>query len=138
MAVFRTLSSNIVGRALYKASKNFTPIAEKFYLDNFEKEGYNINGFVKWKPLTEMTKSIRTKKGFPYPQYKILQNTGRLKRGIKVKPTTKGINIFNNVSYASEQNQERPFIYESQILEQKFVDFIGQTITTELNNIRWL
>ena len=138
MAVFRTLGSSIVKKGLYKASRNFVPIAQKFYLDNFEKEGYNINGFVRWKELTEMTKSIRKKKGFPYPQYKILQNTGRLKRGIKVRATTQGISIFNNVSYAQEQNDIRPFIYESAELQQKFADYIGQTITNELNNIRWL
>lgn len=138
MAVFRTLGSSIVKKGLYSASKKFIPIAEKFYRDNFENEGWKPSGFIKWKPLTEMTKSIRKKKGFPYPQYKMLQNTGRLKRGIKVRATTQGINIFNNVSYAQEQNDIRPFIYQSEELQQKFADFIGETITTELNNIRWL
>lgn len=138
MAVFRTLGQNVVQKGFFRASKKFEQIAKDFYLDNFEREGYNMNGFVKWKPLTKMTESIRKKRGFPYPQFKILQNTGRLKRGIKVKATTQGINIYNTVRYAQEQNDVRPFIYESQYLLDQYKKLIGDSITTELNNIRWL
>lgn len=127
-----------MNRFIYKATKSFTPMAEKFYLENYDKEGYYTDRFIKWKDLTDFTKKKRDAMGFPYPQYKILVNRGKLRRGIKVKATTKGLNVFNNVSYASEQNDVRPFIYESDKLIEDYVKHLEKELTIELNNIRWL
>lgn len=138
MAVYKSIVTNLISRSIYKASKKFVPIASKFYLENFDKQGYNINGFVKWADLTDLTKRLRASKGFPYPQFNILVNTGRLRRGIKVNATTKGLNIFNNVSYADELNDYRPFIYASDVLINKYVSEIEKTIVNDLNSIKWI
>jgi len=144
MAVFRTLEANFdwgkkVKGAIYKASKSFVPIAQKWYLDKYDREGYMPgNNFINWKDLTNATLKMRAKKGFPYPQYKKLVNSGKLRRNLKVVATTKGINIFNNTDYADEQNDIRPFIYESEQLTQQFANHLANNIASELNNMRWL
>ena len=138
MARYRSIGTGFMNRAIYRATKLFAPMAEKFYIENFDKEGYYNNRFIRWKDLSEFTKTLRAKNGFPYPQYKILVNKGKLKRGIKVKATTKGLNVFNNVSYASEQNDVRPFIYESDKLIEDYVKHLEKELTVELNAIKWL
>lgn len=61
---------------------------------NFQREGRPIH----WKPLSEMTKKFRRKKG---AGAKILQDTGRLKRSISAIPIKDGIRVGTNVQYAS-------------------------------------
>jgi len=139
MAVFTSYKiEGLIGRITFKVSKKLQPIVDDFYKDAFAKEGsYFAGGFVKWKDLAESTLAIRQKNGYPYPEYPMLVNTGKLLEGFRIIPTTKGLNIVNNVSYAAEQNKVRPFIYPSPQLMTLLTQEIQNGAVEEiLNNIR--
>lgn len=134
----KTNPIQLINSSIARASKLFATIAKNFYLQNYDLEGYNINGFVRWAELTDFTKTIRAKKGYPYPQYKILVNSGKLRSGLQVVPNKSGITIVDNVSYASEQNDTRPFIYVSDVLNNKYVTILENQIVNDLNNMKWI
>lgn len=122
---------------IYEGSKSFIPVAEKFYGDRFDREGWQPNTFKKWKPLTKSTLKARKSKGFPYPQYPMLVNTGRLKKSIKYKASRDGLSIFTTLKYAWYNNQKRPFIYRSGLLTIQYNRHLANYVADKLNSMKW-
>lgn len=124
-------------RWIYEASKSFIPIAKKFYEDRFDREGWQPNRFVRWEELANSTKVARKSKGFPYPTYPMLVNTGKLKESIRYVATTDGLNIFSNLEYAKYNNTKRPFIYKSGLLTIQYNRHLANYIADKLNSMKW-
>jgi len=116
-------------RVLDIVIRNTRPVLNDFYNDSFNSEGSNLNGFVKWKDLTDLTLKIREKKGFPYPEYGMLINTSKLVTGFRINKVSQfKLRISNTVDYAKKQNDEREFMYPS----PKLIDFITNSLDTEI------
>ena len=122
---------------IFEATKSFIPKAEKFYGDRFDREGWQPNTFKKWKPLAKSTLKIRKSEGYPYPQYPMLNKTGRLKRSIKYKASNRGLSIFTTLKYAWYNNRTRPFIYRSGLLTIQYNKHLNDYIADKLNNMKF-
>ena len=148
MAAVRSLGVNLpnkrgISQLIYEGTKSFIPIAQRFYLKNFEMEGYRPNGFVKWKDLKESSKKWRKSNGFPYPTFPMLVNTGKLKKSIQFramrqagtiggKLVDKGLVIYTLLDYAEINNKSRPFIYSSETLNQQYADYLARYIASKI------
>jgi hypothetical protein len=129
---------NRVGRAIFTAAKTFTPAIIKWYKDQYDKEQSKPQGItIPWRPLKQSTLDWRRKIGKPYPTYKMLNISGKLRNSIKVKPKPTGFTIFTNVDYGKYQNPNRPFIYASRDVEQAFAQHAANLIALQLNNMKW-
>ena len=99
-------------------------IIRNFYSKNIEKEGYDINGFVKY---------VNKKKS---NGKKILEDTGRLKSKIKnpsINENKLGFSFDYNLESEYEYvNENRPFIYESETLDKLISNEINNYINDQL------
>lgn len=135
---------------LFKSQKRTLPIilgnqAKNFFLEAFRKGGFTDIGFQRWK---------RRKKRLPRGRFSPTQlepatlvKTGKLRRSIKVRPTTfRKTRIFTNLIYAAIHNfglqglafgkhkfkmKERKFIGNSRVLEKK----LEKRILKEVNKV---
>lgn len=148
MAAVRGIGVNLpskkgITELIYQGTRSFIPLAKRFYLNSFDREGYTPSGFIRWKSLKESTKKWRERKGFPHPTFPMLVNTGKLKQSIQFramkqagsvggKLVDKGLVIYTLLDYAEINNKTRPFIYESEKLNQEYADYLAKYIASRI------
>ena len=103
----------IVRKEYKDYKKNFTTVLKNKVLTNFDNEE-DVNG-KPFHPLTGTTKKLRREKG-TWPG-KILNETGKLRKSLKIKTKNEIISIASNVSYAQELNDGREDMKPRKFLE---------------------
>ena len=137
-------------KRLFKEQKRTLPIilgkeAKNFFLDSFRRMGFTDFNLRRWIPRRKRLTKGRTSPTLIEPA--TLIKTGRLRRSIRVSPTTFRLTkIFTNLRYAAIHNfglrglafgknpfnmPERKFIGNSRVLERK----LEQRILKEINKV---
>jgi phage gpG-like protein len=116
--------SNILKSAAAYKGKAPSKIANHiltFFKANYNKEGYNDNGFTPWK-----NRKIQVDR-------KLLVKTGKLRDSIRIRKMSWGsIVVGTDVEYAEYHNEgtanlpKRPIIYLSDTLEKEIKDMISK------------
>jgi phage gpG-like protein len=131
-------------QAFNQLKKDLPPIlandSEKFFRDNFSKEGFQDGNFQKWE---EVQRRIPGTNAFKYPKRarlsrrtkKILSNTGMLKNSIKrTSATFNNITVTSRLIYAARHNEglrgmpKRKFMGVSRLLERQHMKKIKLAI----------
>ena len=126
MKKFKTINQRGLGKALTLSSKKVGKEVLRHFEKNYDKRGFeNEEGtFKRWKRRSSSNENKKP----------ILKDTGRLRKGFKLKVEKDGFSIENPIPYAQfiQQGNDklvaRPIIEHSEKIDEIIVDQIDKAI----------
>lgn len=112
----KRFNSRKVKMALAGLPQKVGALVFKFFMKNFERQGFEDQNFKKWERLKNPTGR------------KILQDTGRLKAGFQYWVRGNLIRVFNLVPYAAYHQPKRKMLGESEVLKEQITHLVKKEI----------